>query len=108
MRKEQGKAVGTVGTRPLYEPESLMWQGILLFPHILIWSGYRVGTMGTEDQILKLFPPVPSRLVGLWVQANPVITRVSEHCSRVPTVPTVFLRHIEQAADIHQTKGFFG
>ena len=46
--------------------------------------------MGTEDQTLKLFPPVPNRLVGLWVQANPVMTRVSGHCSRVPTVPTVF------------------
>lgn len=64
--------------------------------------------MGTEDQILKLFPPVPNRLVGLWVQANPVMTWVSGHCSRVPTVPTVFLKHIEQAADINQTRGFFG
>lgn len=90
MRKEQGKAVGTVGTRPPYEHESLIWQGIELFPHILIWCGYKVGTMGTEDHILKSFPPVPNTTVGLRVQTNPVMTRVSGHCSRVPTVPTVF------------------
>lgn len=54
--------------------------------------------MGTEDQILKSFPHVPNTSVRLWVQAKPVMTRVSGHCSRIPTVPTVFLRHIEQAA----------
>ena len=90
MHKEHGKAVGTVGTRQRYGLESLIWQGVGLFPHITIWSGYKVGTMGTEDQILTSFPPVPNRLVGLWVQTNPVMTRVSGYCSRVPTVPTVF------------------
>lgn len=54
--------------------------------------------MGTEDQILKSFPPVPNTTVRLWVQTKPVMTRVSGHCSRIPTVPTVFIRHIEQAA----------
>lgn len=80
-----------------------MWQGVELFPHILVWSGYKVGTMGTEDQILKLFPPVPSRLVGLWVQANPVMTRVGGHCSRVPTVPTIFFIYTERTADQDHT-----
>lgn len=83
--------MGTVGTRQLYEPESLIWQGIELFPHILIWSGYKVGTMGTEGQMLKLFPPVPSTLTVWWVQTNSVAARVDGHCSHVPTV---FLRYM--------------
>ncbi|MGL5488519.1 MAG: hypothetical protein ACRDC6_19830, partial [Shewanella sp.] len=62
-----------MGTKPLDETESLLWQGIELFPYTRMWSGYKVGTMGTEDQILKLFPPVPKRSVKLWVQTKPVM-----------------------------------
>jgi hypothetical protein len=97
-RKEQGKVVGTVGTILPNEPMSLVLQGVELFPHIVILIGYKVGTMGTEGRIFKLFPPVPNTLMGLWVQTNPVMGRVSGHYSLVPTVPTVFLRHIEQTA----------
>lgn len=61
--------------------------------------------MGTEGQMLKLFPPVPSTLTVWWVQTNSVAARVNGHCSHVPTIPTVFLRYIEHTADIHRMRG---
>ena len=80
-REEQGKAMGTVGTSLSDEPVSLISQGIEQFPHMLIPSGYRVGTMGTKDLILMLFPPVPYVIAVWWVHTNPVMVRVSGVCS---------------------------
>lgn len=79
--KNKGKVVGTVGARLSGGSISLISQGIARFPHMLMPSGYKVGTMGTKGRILMLFQPVPYDLAVWWVHTNPVMVRVSGVCS---------------------------
>ena len=63
--KNKTKMVGTVGTRLPNEPVSLMYQGIELFPHMLMSSGYKVGTVGTKRPCIEVVPTCSHYLLAL-------------------------------------------
>lgn len=78
--KNKTKVVGTVGTRQQNTPESLMYQGIELYPLHQIFGGYKVGTVGTTDALPThedaLSPPVPTTFSRSGYNENPMMARV--------------------------------
>lgn len=65
------KVVGSVGTRLSGEPVSPMWQGIELFPHMLMSSGYKVGTMGNKRPNPDVVPTCSLRFCSVVGTNNP-------------------------------------